>query len=151
MKQDIVRLFCKINNRRMNISFSNAFYVLECSLNLISFDQLNDLCSMTYKSEMFIVENQDIITKERVNNVFFFELWEHVNYNFIVTFIVDNFAMSSNESRITINKDILNVWYARLKHLKKQNVRRLVKMSKKMNLIKLIANKNFCESCIVIK
>jgi hypothetical protein len=151
MKQDIVRLFCKINNRRMNISFSNAFYVFECLLNLIIFDQLNDLCLMTYKSEMFIVEDQDIITKKRVNNVFFFELWEHVSYNFIVTFIVDNFAMSSDELRITINKDILNVWHARLKHLREQNVHRLVKMSKKMNLIKLIANKNLCESCIVIK
>jgi hypothetical protein len=151
MKQDIVRLFCKINNKRVNISFSNALYVLECFLNLISFDQLNDLCSMTYKSEMFIVENQNIITRKRVNNVFFFELLKHVNYSFIVTSIVDNLAMSSDESRITINKDILNVWHARLKHLKKQNVRRFVKMSKKMNLIKLIANKNFCESCIVIK
>ncbi len=151
MRQDIVRLFCKIDNRRMNISFSNAFYVFECSLNLISFDQLNDLCSMTYKSEIFIVENQDIIARKRVNNVFFFELWKHVSYNFIVTFIVDNPAMSSDESKITINKDILNVWHARLKHLRKQNVRRLVKMSKRMNLIKLIADKNFCESCIVVK
>jgi hypothetical protein len=151
MKQDIVRLFCKINNRRMNISFSNAFYVLECSFNLISFDQLNDLCSMTYKSEIFIVENQDIIARKRVNNVFFFELWKHVSYNFIVTSIVDNLAMSSDESRITINKNILNVWHVRLEHLREQNVRRLVKMSKKMNLIIFIANKNFCESCIVIK
>jgi hypothetical protein len=151
MRQDIVRLFCKINNRRMNISFSNAFYVLECSLNLISFDQLNDLCSMTYKSEIFIVEDQDIIARKRVNNVFFFELWEHVSYNFIVTSIVDNLAMSSDESRITINKNTLNVWHARLEHLKKQNVRRLVKMSKKMNLIIFIANKNLCESCIVVK
>jgi hypothetical protein len=100
---------------------------------------------------MFIVENQDIITKKRVNNLFFFELWKHVNYNFIVTFIVDNFAMSSVESRITINKDTLNVWHARLEHLREQHVRRLVKMSKRMNLIKFIANKNLCESCIVIK
>jgi hypothetical protein len=151
MRQDIVRLFYKKNNKRVNISFSNAFYVFECSLNLISFDQLNDLCSMIYKFEMFIVEDQNIITKKRVNNVFFFELWKHVNYNFIVTFIVDNFAMSSNESRITINKNTLNVWHARLKHLREQNVRRFVKMSKRMNLIKLIANKNLCESCIVIK
>jgi hypothetical protein len=29
MKQNIVKLFCKINNKRINISFSNAFYVLE--------------------------------------------------------------------------------------------------------------------------
>jgi hypothetical protein len=71
MKQDIVKLFCKINNKRMNISFSNAFYVLECFFNLINFEQLNDLCLMTYKFKMFIVENQDIITKKRVNNVFF--------------------------------------------------------------------------------
>jgi hypothetical protein len=46
---------------------------------------------MTYKSEMFIVENQDIVARKRVNNVFFFELWKHVNYNLIITFIVDNF------------------------------------------------------------
>jgi hypothetical protein len=151
MKQNIVKLFYKINNKRMNISFSNAFYVFECFFNLISFDQLNDLCSMTYKFEMFIVEDQNIITRRRVNNVFFFKLWKHVNYNFIVTFIVDNFAMSSNESRITINKNTLNVWHARLKYLRNQNVRRLVKMSKRMNLIKLITNKNLCESYIVIK
>ncbi len=30
MRQNIVKLFCKINNKRMNISFSNAFYVFEC-------------------------------------------------------------------------------------------------------------------------
>jgi hypothetical protein len=29
---------------------------------------------MTYKFEMFIVENQDMITKKRVNNVLFFEI-----------------------------------------------------------------------------
>ncbi len=112
---------------------------------------MNDLCSMTYKFKTFIVENQNIITKKRVNNVFFFKLWKHVNYNFIITFIVDNFAMSSNESKITINKDILNVWHARLKHLKKQNVRWFIKMFENMNLIKFIANENFCESCTIIK
>jgi hypothetical protein len=50
-----------------------------------------------------------------------------------------------------MNKTILNIWHARLKHLKKQNVRRLTKMSKRMNFIKSIVNKNFCESCIIIK
>ncbi len=45
---------------------------------------------MTYKSEMFIVENQDIIARKRVNNVFFFELWKHVSYSFVITSIVDN-------------------------------------------------------------
>ncbi len=109
MKQNVVKLIYKINNKWMNISFSNAFYVFKCFFNLINFDQLNDLCSMTYKFEIFIVENQDIITKKRINNVFFFQLWKHVNYNFIVTFIVDNLAMSSNESKIAINKNILNV------------------------------------------
>jgi hypothetical protein len=163
MKQDIVRLFCKINNKRMNISFSNAFYVLECSFNLISFDQLNDLCSMTYKFEMFIVENQNIITRKRVNNVFFFELWKHVSYSFVITFIVDTFEQLSQivdfdfivfesiDSRFSMNKTILNIWHARLKHLKKQNVRRLTKMSKRMNLIKSIVDKNLCELCIIVK
>jgi hypothetical protein len=147
----------------MNISFSNAFYVLECSLNLISFDQLNDRCSMTYKFKMFIVENQDIITRKRVNNVFFFELWKHVKYNFVITFIVDNFeqifqivnldfvAFESIDSRFSVNKTILNIWHARLEHLREQNVRRLMKMSEKMNLIKSIVDRNFCESCIIVK
>jgi hypothetical protein len=158
MKQDIVRLFCKINNKRMNISFSNSFYVFECSFNLISFDQLNDRCSMTYKIEMFIVENQDIITRKRVNNVFFFELWKHVSYNFVITFIVDNLEQISQivvfesiDSRFSMNKTILNIWHVRLKHLREQNVRRLTKMSKEMNLIKSIVDKNLCESCIIIK
>jgi hypothetical protein len=158
MKQDIVRLFCKIDNRRMNISFSNAFYVLECFLNLISFDQLNDRCSMTYKSEMFTVENQDIIARKRVNNVFFFELWKHVSYSFVITFIVDNLKQISQivvfesiDSRFSVNKTILNIWHARLEHLRKQNVRRLAKMSKEMNLIKSIVDRDFCESCIIIK
>jgi hypothetical protein len=163
MKQDIVKLFCKIDNKRMNISFSNAFYVFECLLNLISFDQLNDLCSMTYKSEMFIVENQDIIARKRVNNVFFFELWKHVSYNFVITSIVDIFeqisqivdldliVLESINSRFSVNKTILNIWHARLKHLREQNVRRLTKMSKKMNLIKSIVDRDFCETCIIIK
>jgi hypothetical protein len=116
-------------------------------------------CFMLYKSNLFTIENQDIITKKRVNNMLFFELWKHVNYNFIITFIVDNlvdsFIESSVESLIesssAVNKKFLNIWHARLKHLKKQNVRRLVKMSNEKNLIKFVANKNFCESCIVTK
>jgi hypothetical protein len=165
MKQDIVKLFCKINNKRMNISFSNAFYVLECFFNLISFDQLNDRCSMTYKFEMFIVENQNIITKKHVNNVFFFELWKHVSYNFVIIFIVDNFINQNAQfvaqklvaqfvvqkfikSKFSINKIILNIWHARLKHLKEQNVRRLIKMSKSMKLIKFVVHKKSCEFCM---
>jgi hypothetical protein len=50
---------------------------------------------MTYKFKMFIVKNQNIITKKRVNNVFFFELWKHVNFNFVITFIVDNLEQIS--------------------------------------------------------
>jgi hypothetical protein len=142
----------------MNIAFSNAFYVFECSFNLINFDQLNDRCSMTYKFEMFIVENQNIITKKRVNNVFFFELWKHVSYNFVITFIVDNLeqfsqivVLESIDSRFSMNKTILNIWHVQLKHLKEQNVRRLTKMSKEINFIKSIVDKNFCELCIIIK
>ncbi len=35
--------------------------------------------------------------------------------------------------------------------MRKQNVRRLVNMFERMNLIKIIVNKNFCESCIKTK
>jgi hypothetical protein len=80
----------------------------------------------------------------------FFELWKHVNYNFIITFIVDNLVETFVKDS-AINKKILNIWHARLKHLREQNLRRLAKMSNKMNLIKSVANKNFCKSCIVIK
>jgi hypothetical protein len=172
MKQKTIRVICKIDNKRMNISFSDVFYVSKCFLNLINLDQLNEVrCFMSYKSSLFTIENQDIITKKRVNNVFFFELWKHVSYNFIITFIVDNFVAtliesfvesfvesliklfvkSLVESSFAVNKEILNIWHVRLKHLRKQNLRRLVKMSNEMNLIKSVANKNSCESCIVIK
>jgi hypothetical protein len=118
---------------------------------------------MTYKSEMFIVEDQNIITKKRVNNVFFFELWKHVSYSFVITFIVDIFGQISQivdfdlivfesiDSRFSMNKTILNIWHVRLKHLRKQNMRRLAKMSKRINLIKSIVDRDFCESCIIIK
>jgi hypothetical protein len=48
-------------------------------------------------------------------------------------------------------KNMLNIWHVRLKHLKKQNVKRFVNMSIEINLIKFIINKNFCESCVLIK
>jgi hypothetical protein len=64
MKQDIVKLFYKINNKRMNILFSNAFYVFECFFNLINFDQLNNLCSMTYKFETFYYQKSKHYNKK---------------------------------------------------------------------------------------
>jgi hypothetical protein len=45
----------------------------------------------------------------------------------------------------------LNIWHAQLKHLKEQNVRRLTKISKSINLIKFVVQKKSCEFCIVIK
>ncbi len=169
MSQEIVRVICRVDNKRANIFFFDVFYVSKCLLNLISFDQLDEIrCLMSYKSGLFTIEDQDIITKKRVNNVFFFELWEHVSYIFIITSIVDNFVetlvksfveshaesfvdASLIESSTTVNKETLRIWHARLEHLREQNVRRLVKMSNEMNLIKSVANKNFCELCIVIK
>jgi hypothetical protein len=113
---------------------------------------------MMYKSRMFLVENQDIITRKRVNNVFFFELWKHVSYNFVITFIVNNFVeqvfvvvLNLVDRRSLVNKTTLNIWHARLKHLREQNVRRLIKMSKSMNLFKLVVDKNSCVFCIIIK
>ncbi len=38
MKQKTIRVICKIDNKRMNISFFNVFYVSKCFLNLINFD-----------------------------------------------------------------------------------------------------------------
>jgi hypothetical protein len=163
VEQNTIRMTCKIDIKRIEIFFSNAFYVSKCSLNLINFDQLNDFCSMTYKSRMFFVENQNIITKKRVNNVFFLELWKHVNYNFVITFIVNNlveqvliialeiiiFELVDRQS--SVNKTTLNIWHTRLKHLKKQNVRRLTKMFENMNLFKFIVDKDFWVSCIIIK
>jgi hypothetical protein len=159
MKQETIRVICRIDNKRMNIFFFDAFYVSKYSLNLINFDQLNEIrCFMSYNMNLFTIEDQDIITKKRVNNMFFFELWKHVNYNFIITFIVNDFVETFVESFVksfvndfSINEKILNIWHARLKHFKKQNMRRFVKISNEMNLIKFVANKNSCESCIMIK
>jgi cation transport ATPase len=41
MKQETIRVICKIDNKRTNIFFFDAFYISKCSLNLINFDQLN--------------------------------------------------------------------------------------------------------------
>jgi hypothetical protein len=123
MKQKTIRVICKIDNKRVNIFFFDAFYVSKCFLNVINFDQLDEIrCLMSYKSNLFTIEDQDIITRKRINNVFFFELWKHVNYNFIITFIVHNLVKSLVESLVndfSINKEFLNIWHARLKHLKK--------------------------------
>ncbi len=100
--------------------------------------------------------------------MFFFELWKHVSYSFVITFIVDNLISQNAQlvaqkfaaqfvahelikSEFSINKIILNIWHARLEHLRKQNVRRLTKMSKNMNLIKLVVQRESCESCIATK
>jgi hypothetical protein len=71
---------------------------------------------MTYKFKIFIVENQNIITKKRVNNMFFFKLWKHMNYNFVITFIVDNLEQIFQiivfeliNIRFSMNKTILNI------------------------------------------
>jgi hypothetical protein len=116
IKQKIVRVACRIDIKRIDIFFSNAFYVSKCFLNLINFNQLNDFCSMTYKSRMFFVENQNIITRKRVNNVFFFELWKHVSYNFVITSIIDNLVeqvlvvvFKFVDRRFSINKTTLNI------------------------------------------
>jgi hypothetical protein len=72
IKQKTIRVIYKIDNKRTNIFFFDAFYVSKCSLNLINFDQLNEIrCFMSYKSNLFMIKNQDIIIKKRVNNVFF--------------------------------------------------------------------------------
>ncbi len=74
MKQETIRVICKIDNKRINIFFFDVFYVSKCSLILINFDQLNEICYfMSYKSNLFTIEDQDIIAKKHVNNVFFFE------------------------------------------------------------------------------
>jgi hypothetical protein len=38
MKQKTIRVICKIDNQRMNISFFDVFYVSKCLLNLINFN-----------------------------------------------------------------------------------------------------------------
>jgi hypothetical protein len=69
----------------------------------------------------------------------------------IYTLDIDFIVLELIDSRSSMNKTILNIWHVRLKHLRNQNVRRLTKMSKRMNLIKLIVDKNLCKSCIIIK
>ncbi len=91
-----------------------------------------------------------------------------MNYNFVITFIVDNLVKSILivvfelvvfkiiilefvNRRFLINNITLNIWHAWLKHLKKQNVRRLTKMFENMNLFKFIVDKDSCVFCIIIK
>jgi hypothetical protein len=112
IKQNIVKLFYKINNKWINISFLNAFYVLEYFFNLINFDQLNDRCSMTYKFKMFIVENQNIIAKKRVNNVFFFlnceNTWIITSSSHLSSIILSVRTLNSSFRNSSLNSSLKN-------------------------------------------
>ncbi len=82
VKQNIVRTTCKINIKWIDIFFSNAFYVSKCFLNLINFDQLNNLCSMTYNRVEEVTERLAYDTPN-------FLITPHSNYHPITTHSID--------------------------------------------------------------
>lgn len=50
-----------------------------------------------------------------------------------------------------VNEESLNLWHARLGHLGHQNVKKLARLSKGMDLSKAVVNKEPCEPCAVKK
>ena len=63
---------------------------------------------------------------------------------------VFNFNSNSETSR-KINIEIFNLWYIRMSYLGHQNVQRLAKIFKNIDLIKKIVDKDLCALCVIKK
>ena len=97
---------------------------------------------------LHIIFKNDVFNKERfnfINKPIFKSQYSNISFDSNLTF---NF--NSNTPR-KINVEILNLWYARINHLSYQNVQRLIKMFKNIDLIKKIVDKNLCALCVIKK
>ena len=56
--------------------------------------------------------------------------------------------LDPNPERRKINNETLDLWHARLGHIGHQNVKRLVKLSKGIDLTKAVVNKEPCEEAV---
>ena len=75
--------------------------------------------------------------------------------NLIIVFSDFNFdldiSIDSNTLSRKINNDIVNLQHARLKYLEYQNIKKLTKLFKGIDLIKKIINKKLCALCAIKK
>ena len=95
-----------------------------------------------------IIFKNDVVNKKRfnfVNKSIFKSKYSDVFFdsNSIFSF---NFDVSRK-----ININIFNLWYARMNYLGYQNVQRLIKMLKDIDLIKKIVNKDLYVLCVIKK
>ena len=80
------------------------------------------------------METEEIIAKKRRNNLYTFPSWR--SERFVALTAV-----------ATINKNSLHVWYARLRHLGEQNIKRLANMANRIDLRKTIPHNDTCTAC----
>ena len=97
---------------------------------------------------LYIIFKNDVVDKKRFNLVDKPIFKPH--YFDIFFDSKSTFGSNSDASR-KINIDILNLWYARISHLNYQNIQRLIKMFKNIDLFKKIVDKNLCALCVIKK
>ena len=97
---------------------------------------------------LHIIFKNDVIDKKRFNFVDKFILKPHYFDIFFDSNSIFNF---NSDALRKINIDIFNLGHARINYLDYQNVQKLIKMFKNIDLIKKIVNKNFYDLCIIKK
>ena len=96
---------------------------------------------------LYITFKNDIVDKKRFNSIdkpILKPQYFDISFNSKSTF---NFFDASRK----INVEILNLWHAYMSYLGHQNVQRLIKMFKDIDLIKKIVDKDFYALCVIKK
>lgn len=154
-----IRISCNVNGQQQDISFTDALYVPNSPLNLVSFGQLDGRCPMTLVPGGFTVGTHGIMATKQSNNLYTFDLWEPTlgyhsttsTSSVLVNSPVEDNSTSISNLTLPSTQDTLDVWHARLGHLGEQNVRKLATMSHGMDLAKPVSDRNPCDPCALTK
>ena len=99
---------------------------------------------------LHIIFKNDIVDKKRFNLIdkpIFKSQYFNISFDSDSIF---NFNFNFKTSR-KINIKTFNLWHIRINYLNHQNVQRLIKMFKDIDLIKKIVNKDSCALCVIKK
>ena len=126
----------------------------ESSMIILISKQYNIKFVITRKISIFDIKlallhtvfKNDVINKKRFNLVDELILKSHY---FDISF--DSNSIFNSDISRKINIDILNLWHARISYLDYQNVQKLIKMFKDIDLIKKIVDKDLYALCVIKK
>lgn len=147
-------IFCDVKGMPTPIIFTNANYVPDIPLNLISYGQLEGKCPMKIIPGGFEIGNQGITALKHTNNLYMIKRWIFPSTNPNSAYTIPSslhkpFPSTPSIAFPSINEDTLNQWHTRLGHLGIQNVQKLANMSSGIDLTRPIQNTTLCESCAI--